>query len=105
MSTAQIKVPIDSLAGHIGKRVTVCAKVYGVKLLSRSQVTFINMGAAYPQSPLTVVIFGKDLANFPQSPEILYTDKQICVTGILKEYQSRMEIVVEKPDGIEVEGK
>lgn len=47
-STAFCKneIPVDSVSKHIGDIVTICSKVYGVKSLEN--VTFINVGAAYP---------------------------------------------------------
>jgi len=81
ISFGQSKVSIDSLIGRIGEKVEICSKVHGIKAFER--VTFINLGAAYPNSPLTVVIFGKDYPNFKDLPSSLYLNKQICVTGTL----------------------
>lgn len=100
---AQAKISIDSVSKHKGELVTVCGKVYGIKFLDKSQITFIDLGARYPDAPLTVVILAKDRANFPQSPETLYADKQICVTGVIKEYKGKLEIDVEAPKEIVVE--
>src|SRR5665647_2206399 len=94
----QSKISIDSVANHYGERVTVCSKVYGTKALGK--VTFINLGAAYPNSPLTVVIFSKDRSNFKEAPEVMYADKKICVTGMLKEYNGKAEIIVTSPGDI-----
>lgn len=61
------------------------------------------MGASYPNSPLTVVIFTKDLVNFKDSPDKLYNGKEICVTGKINEYKGKTQIVVTKAAEIEVE--
>lgn len=58
------------------------------------------MAKAYPHSPLTIVIFAKDRAKFPDTPEKLYGNKPVCVTGILKEYKGKIEIVVTSPGEI-----
>jgi DNA/RNA endonuclease YhcR with UshA esterase domain len=97
---AQTKIPVDSASKHIGEKVVVCSEVYGVKSLDK--VTFINLGASYPNSPLTIVIFAKDRPNFKESPEKLYGNQPICVTGELKEYKGKAEIIVERPDEIVV---
>ncbi|HEY5371004.1 MAG TPA: hypothetical protein VIJ75_18620 [Hanamia sp.] len=102
-SFSQAKISIDSVRKHNGELVTVCSKVYGTKFLDKSQITFIDLGARYPDAPLTIVILGKDRTNFPQSPETLYTDKQICVTGVIKEYKGKFEIDVENPKEIAAE--
>jgi len=49
VSFCQNKIPVDSVSKHIGETVTVCSKVYGEKSLEK--VTFINVGATYPNSP------------------------------------------------------
>jgi len=101
ISLAQLKVPLDSLNQYIGQRVTVCSEVYGIK--TTDKVTFINVGAKYPNAPLTIVIFKKDLdANFTTSPEKLYGNQPICVTGVVKDYKGKTEIIVSKPEDIVV---
>ena len=101
LAFGQKKVSIDSLSGHLNEKVIVCSEVYGVKELEK--MTFINVGAAYPKSPLTIVIFAKDLPNFKTTPSALYGNKKICVTGELKDFKGKMEIIVSKPEEITVE--
>lgn len=84
IALCQGKIPIDSASKNIGAIATICSKVYDVKALDK--ITFINMGAAYPNSPLTVVIFTKDLVNFKETPEKLYSGKDICVTGKIDDF-------------------
>ena len=99
--SGQPKIPVDSATKYIGKTVTICSAVYGVKSLEK--VTFINVGRAYPHSPLTLVIFAKDRGNFSDTPEKLYGNKSICVTGAIKEYKGKAEIIVSKQEEIKVE--
>jgi DNA/RNA endonuclease YhcR with UshA esterase domain len=101
---SQTTINIEDVSKHVGQKVTVCAKVYGVKYLdrSKSQPTFINLGAAYPNSPLTVVIFGTDRQNFKPTPEELYDGKELCVTGEVKSFKGRYEIVVAQPTDLVV---
>ena len=98
---SQTKIPVDSAAKHIGERVTICSRVYGIKAMEK--VTFINLGSAYPKSPLTLVIFAKELGNFSDTPAKLYGNKSICVTGTIKEYKGKAEIIVSRQDEIKVE--
>ena len=97
----QFKISIDSVTKHYGERVTVCSKVYGTKALEK--VTFINLGAAYPKSLLTLVIFTKDKSKFKEAPEAMYADKTICVTGELKEYNNKPEIIISSPEQITIQ--
>ena len=97
----QTKISIEDAAKHYGERVTICSKVYGTKALEK--VTFINLGAAYPHSLLTVVIFAKDRTNFKEAPDAMYNDKAMCVTGVVKEYNEKPEIIVTSPDQIAIQ--
>ncbi|MEO9023241.1 MAG: hypothetical protein ABI237_18350 [Ginsengibacter sp.] len=104
-SFCQTTVSIDSIGNHIGEKVKVCDKVYNTKFLSNSasQITFLNVGAPYPNSPLTVVIMGKDRKNFKQAPEVMYSGKAVCVEGVVKEYKGKSEILVDNEDEITIQ--
>lgn len=81
----QTKMSVDSVSNHMGESVIVCSEVHGIKSLEK--VTFINLGTEYPNSPLTIVIFAKDIGNFKSSVESMHNNKNICVTGLLKDYR------------------
>ena len=85
-------------AQYIGKKVTACSRVYGIKSLDN--VTFINAGDKFPNSPLTIVIFAKDRKTFPRPIEELYADKNICVKGTIELFKGKAEIIVTKPEEI-----
>lgn len=101
LTYGQVRIPVDSAANHIGDSVIVCAEVFGVK--TTRTITFINVGAAYPNSPLTVVIFAKDLDRFKPSPEALYNGRKSCFRGVIVDFKGKAEIVVTKPEDITVE--
>lgn len=92
----------DEAVQHIGDSVMVCAKVYTARYLERSkgQPTLLNLGAAFPNQPLTVVIFGEDRINFSAAPEEAYNNKEICVTGVLQLYNEKPQIVVHRKEQI-----
>ncbi|MGN6530547.1 MAG: hypothetical protein ACTHK0_02180 [Ginsengibacter sp.] len=95
ISFCQQKVSIDSVSKFIGDTITVCSKVYGVKVLENE--TFVNLGARYPESPLALVIFTKDISNFNGTIESLYADKSICVTGVIELYKDKPEMIISSP--------
>lgn len=100
---AKYKNGIDAkdAINNIGKKVTACGRVYGVK--TTDKVIFINVGDKFPKSPLTVVIFAKDRKNFTGSLEELFNDKNICVKGDIVEYQGKAEIIVSDANQIIIE--
>ena len=90
---------------HIGERTTVCGPVAGTKYGSTSsgKPTWLNMGKDYPSSERFVVfIWGENRGNFPQPPESYYADKDICVTGLIVEYEGVPEIEVTSPEQIQI---
>lgn len=97
----QQKISIDSVSKFIGDTVIVCSGVYGIKALENE--TFVNLGANYPESPLTLVIFTKDVPNFKETIESLYADKNICVTGVLELYKNKPEMIVTSPAQIVIQ--
>ena len=91
----------DQAAAHIGETVTVCGKVYSTKLLDNGP-TFINMGGEYPNNPFTAVIMFNKRGNFSHKPEEALQGKTICVTGTIKNYKGKPEIVVDKEEQVKV---
>jgi hypothetical protein len=85
---------------YIGKKEIVCTRVYGVKELSN--INFINVGARFPGNPLTIVVFPSDMRNFKDGLAV-YDNKNICVTGTIKEYKGKPEIIVTGPQDISIE--
>jgi peroxiredoxin family protein len=61
-SFAQTELPVDSVSSAIGQDVKVCATFYGMK--ETDKITLINVGAAYPNSPLTIVIYAEHNQRF-----------------------------------------
>ena len=102
----QTEKPITAseASSHIGEKVTVCDKVFGTRFLENSngQPTFLNMGAAYPASPFTVVIFGAERSNFKEKPELYYNAKKVCVTGLIKQYNGKSEIIISNESEIKI---
>ena len=83
---------------YIGEQATVCERVasahYAAK--SRGAPTFLNLDEAYPKQIFTVVIWGSDRSKFGD-PEERYTNKRVCVTGLIKRYGGGPEIEAKEP--------
>ena len=99
---AQKSIKLEEVASHIGDTVSVTGKVYGSRYLENSKgtPTLINLGAAYPNQLLTVVIFGEDRKKFTEAPETFFLDKIINVTGKLELFRDKPQILVKEPSQI-----
>ena len=93
---AQSTVTAKEAAKHIGEKVTVCDKVFGGRYFEsgNNQPTLLNMGDAYPNNPFTFVIYGEDRKKFSWKPEEYLVNKEVCVTGEVKEYRGKPQITV-----------
>ncbi|MBC7721616.1 MAG: hypothetical protein H7068_06290 [Pedobacter sp.] len=102
--SAQTKITPDEAAKHIGDSVIVCGKIFGGRYFDKGEnkITLLNMGAAYPQSPLTIVIEEAGRKNFTLKPEEFYTDKEVCISGVIKEFKGKPQIIVAKEADIVV---
>ncbi len=90
---APISIGVQDAALHYNENVRCCDRVYGVKVLG--SLTLVNLGAAYPDQPLTVVLRGaaRDLGTGLEG-------KTICVTGKVIAYKEKPEIEVSDPNRI-----
>lgn len=89
----------------MGDSVKVCGKVYGIKYLeqAKNSPTLINIGGAYPNQLLTVVIWGDVRKEFEKTPEELFTDKNVCVVGKIEIFKGKEQVVIGKKDQISVQ--
>ena len=97
-----IAIDVNKASDYEGKLVFTCAKVYSTKVLDSNGMTFLNLGAEYPNSPLTIVIYSDSLGNFDNKPADYYKGKNICVSGKIKMYKGKAEIIVNSPHEIQV---
>ena len=98
-AAAETIQPADA-SKNIGKPVTVEGVVNEVHHAASKKVIFINMGGEYPDSPVTGVLFSADAAKFPDIDSL--QGKAVDISGTVKLYQGRAEIVVSDPAQIKV---
>lgn len=102
LATAQAITPEDA-GKHIGENIKVCGKIFGGRFFetSKESPTLLNMGAAYPASPFTVMIPGVVRFKMGYIPEQELKDKNICVTGMVILFKEKPEIIVNDLSQIE----
>lgn len=71
----------DSLSHYKGKK-------------GNQLTTFLNFGKPFPYQSFTVVIFNEDLKKFDDDPSKIFLGKKICITGKVRIYKGKPEIVV-----------
>ncbi|MDI9357553.1 MAG: hypothetical protein QM528_01245 [Phycisphaerales bacterium] len=87
-------IALSDVDKHIGEKVQVCGKIFGGKFLAKSdkKVTLLNMGAPFPNAPLTLAIPHSDSLNIPAPPEQYFNNQEVCVQGLLTKYKDKVII-------------
>jgi DNA/RNA endonuclease YhcR with UshA esterase domain len=96
LTRAQQSVKLEDIASHVGDSVTVTGKVYGIKYFesAKASPTLINIGAAFPNQLLTVVIYGEDRKRMELDPEKLFTNADLSVTGKVELFKGKPQVVI-----------
>ena len=94
---AQTEIKLEEEKDHVGATIKVKAKIFGVAYLknAKNTPTFINLGAAYPNQLLTVVIWGDVRKKLDYSPEEKkYAQGMAAVSGKVELYNGKPQIVI-----------
>jgi micrococcal nuclease len=92
-------VPWQEAAKHYEEYVTVEGRV--VVTRNTGKVCFLNFDHDWRRT-FTAVIFASRFDAFPERPEEHYRDKRVQVTGLVREYKGKPEIVLNSPEQIEI---
>lgn len=84
---------------HIGQTLTVEGDVDNVHITA-SGMTFIDIGGRYPDNTFTAVIFADDADKFRDVDS--FGGKTVDVTGPVRLYKGRPEIILKSADQIKV---
>ncbi|MBC7949361.1 MAG: hypothetical protein H7Y42_15855 [Chitinophagaceae bacterium] len=105
LAWSQKEIKIEEIGQHVGDSVKVCAKIYGGIFLERAkgQPTLINVGAAYPEAPLTLIIRPEVRKDFKSPPEDFYKDKHVCIMGKVELYRDKPQITIHNEDQLTVQ--
>jgi hypothetical protein len=101
---SQKTIPLEDVSKHIGDSVTVCGKVSGGRFLetAKNTPTFINLGQAFPNHSLTIVIWSEVRKQFETAPEVLFKDKEVCVTGRIELFREKPQIVLRRREDVKL---
>jgi DNA/RNA endonuclease YhcR with UshA esterase domain len=89
----------DEAKHHAGEYATVKGTVYQV-FVSKKGTVFLNIDGVYPNNPFSAVIFKGDAVDFPGVNS--YEGATVEITGTIKLYQGKPEIILKSPKQIKV---
>jgi len=105
---ASALVPSPAIAAadaktHVGQTVTVEAAVSEIHRTRSGRQILINLNGRYPNNALTAVIFQNDFAKFANVES--FNGKAVQVTGAIKLYRGKPEIVLSDPSQIKLKAR
>ncbi|MGQ9800818.1 MAG: hypothetical protein ACUVRL_04040 [Candidatus Saccharicenans sp.] len=89
----------EEAGNYYGQTVWVRGTVVAAN--NTGKVCFLNFHRNWRRY-FTAVIFASDFHRFPQPPEKLYLNREVRVYGRIREYQGKPEIIVDRPEQIEI---
>jgi len=84
---------------YYGKTKTVEGKI--IVSNNTGKVCFLNFHKDWKKY-FTAVIFSSDFDKFPPNPEDYYLNRKVRVTGLIKEYKDKPEIIIKSTAQIEI---
>lgn len=84
---------------HYGEYVTVEGTI--VVTHNSGRACFLNFHPNYKRY-FSAVIFASDFSRFPNDPENYYNNKKVRVSGYIKEYKGKPEIILRNPNQIKI---
>ncbi len=93
------RIDYTEAPNHVGEYACVSGKIDHV-YTSQKGTVFLNFCQDYKTCPFGIVIFGEDAHKFPNPQQ--YEGKTLEITGLIKAYQGRPEIVLNAPDQIKI---
>jgi hypothetical protein len=85
-------------ASYYDEEMVVTGKVVGVSV--RSSIALLNLDKAYPDTPMTAVVFDDNFGKFGDLQK--YQGHQVRISGTITEYHNKPEMVLESPGQIKI---
>lgn len=99
LSFAEQLIQENEAHKYYGQNVIVEGTI--VKTYNSGKTCFLNFHEDYKKH-FTAVIFKSDYSKFPANPEEYYLSKKVKVTGVIKEYKGKPEIILKSPEQIKI---
>jgi len=94
----------DKVSAYVDKQVIVKGVVAGARRFEtgeRAPLLLINLDEAYPNTPLTVVLY-KEVLEKAKIDEQALTGKKIVASGKISVFKGRNQLVIEKLEDLKI---
>jgi micrococcal nuclease len=99
LQQASIRIDYTEAPNHVGEYACVSGKIDHV-YTSQKGTIFLNFRPDYKTSPFGAAIFGSDAYKFSNPKQ--YEGETVEITGLIKSYQGRPEIILNDPSQIKI---
>jgi hypothetical protein len=82
---------------HVGEKAKVSGEVLRV-FTAKSGVTFLDFCEDFSDCPFSAVIFASDAKKFS---DVSKYQREVVITGVIKSYNGKAEIILKNPEQIE----
>lgn len=93
-------VPLEEVAKHVGRRVTIVDRVKAISSSPRSGTVYLNLGDAYPRQKLSLKIT-KEHEDLAKSAYNVW-GLQVRVTGVVESGRNGPEMAITSADQVEM---
>lgn len=89
-------INVADVAKYIGDSVRFCSKVFSARYFesSANKPTLLDVNASYPNQLLSTVIWEQDRKNFAGAPELMYNNKEVCISGVVQLVNNLPQLVI-----------
>lgn len=89
---------------HVQETNTVCGVVASARYAEQSpgKPTYLNFDRPYPEQTFTAIVAESARARFKDAPEVAFTGKNVCITGLITLGHGKPRIMVEDPSQIRI---
>ena len=94
----------DKVAAYVDKQVVVKGTVAGARRFEtgeRAPLLLINLDEAYPNTPLTIVLY-KEVLEKAKIDEQALTGKKVVASGKISVFRGRNQLVIEKLEDLKI---
>lgn len=103
----EIRIDAEEATNYIGTVAEVCGEVATARYIPQigGEPTFLNLGSPDPDQFFTAVIWGKSRNKWKTPPEQMYSNKKLCISGMIEDHEGTPQIIVEYPQQIKIQNK
>lgn len=99
------QIQVKNIRDHIGDSVTFCSKVFRTRYFKDSEEgpTVLDVQADFSDPFVNVVILQKVRAVFGNTPEVLFLNKDVCISGVVRLRNNIPFLAVHSPAQIQLQ--